>query len=447
MAGNKYKIELGVKLDTSDLKEQINKLDDKYKNNKVKLGVKLDTSDVKEQVSKLDNKHRVKLDTKLDTSNVREQVGKLDNKYKIELGVKLTTSDIKEQVAKYNTNKNKPKIELGVKLVDAEKIKKQIQDLGDIKTDKNSLSLNTESLEESLRDISSTIKDIKNSIGTLDDDSGMKNLLSSINKINSSLEKTSNQFDSIVDNLKSLSGKDFNFGINFGIGNANKSSNMMGYGRNVRKKVLPELKSQVEYLENAIQQYLFEQAKLTQDNTFSKVVHYGMPLSGNRKQKEGTYSNANRYKQLFNIELLTNQDLSNAFDIFSAANKKKSSYVEKMEGHEKYIEELIKLANTKGMDLSEFYSKFSKSATEIINDVTGLTNATDVVEDSMQELKNIFNSGIDVEKLSVQLDSIVADLNEIKIAFQGLSTNNPFDDLTKSLNKLIGRIDYDNKNN
>ena len=54
-----------------------------------------------------------------------------------------------------------------------------------------------------------------------------------------------------------------------------------------------------------------------------------------------------------------------------------------MEAYENYINHIIKLANANNIDLSGFNAKFSKSASEMINSITGVGNAADTAEKQM----------------------------------------------------------------
>lgn len=335
--------------------------------------------------------YKIELGVKLDTSDVKEQISKIDDKYKVKLGLKLNTNDVREQISKFNTNTNNIKVKLGVKL-DEKGLRQEIKKLGNIKTDKNLLSFNTESLEASLRDVATTIKDIRTSLGTLDNGAGMKSLLSSINQISTALDKASGKFDELNLELKTLSSKDFS--INVGLDMGKKSTNMIGYGRAARKQVIPQLEEQIKYLEDL---YGGQQAAMS--------------------------------------KLARNKNIG--FDIFTDfADFNSDSAIKKMEAMEKYVNALKRLAVIDNVDLSGFDSKFSKSATEMINDITGIDNAVDKAEDSMQKIKNLFGSNIDADGLNKQLDSIVADLGEIKTTLQGLSSGVSLEGLTQSFDRL-----------
>ncbi len=114
MADTPYKIELGVKLDTNNLQTEINKLDDKYK---IKLGVDLGVEDIRKRISKYNensNNAKLHLKIKLDTSDLKEQINKLDLSGKGEgISIPLNTAsletslrELKEVIAEIKTSFN-----------------------------------------------------------------------------------------------------------------------------------------------------------------------------------------------------------------------------------------------------------------------------------------------------------------------------------------------------
>lgn len=319
--------------------------------------------------------------------------------YKIQLGVDLRVNDIRDRITQYNKNTNNAKLKLGVKL-DTDDIKKQINALnlgGSGKGKGVAIPVNTQSLETSLKEVKSIIADIKTSIGSLDSGAGMKSLLSSINQISTALDKASGKFDELNAELKALSSKDFN--INLGIDIGKKGLNTIGYGRAARKQVIPELESQIKYLEN-----LFGGQQATMNRLASKGKNVG-------------------------------------FDIFTDfADFNSDSAIKKMEAMEKYINSLKKLASIDNVSLDGF-NEIHKDASELINDITGIDNAVDKAGDVPEKLKNLFGGSIDGENLSRQLGSIVVDLGEIKTALQGLSSGVSIDGLTQSFDKLSNSIE------
>ena len=313
-----------------------------------------------------------------------------DNQYKIQLGVDVDVSDIQSQI---NTKATKiDKIPIKIEIENLNDIKKQIQGLGDVKTNKGLLKFNTESLEASLKDVSTAIKDIKASLGSLDDKSGMKSLLSSVNQIATALGKVENESDSLLKSLSALGKKDFS--INLGIDMGKKNNNMIAYGRTARKQIIPELEAQIKELEG-----LFG----GQQATMSKLAKHGSKVG---------------------------------FDVFTDFGDFNSdSAIKKMEAMEKYINSLKKLASIDNVKLDGF-NEVHKNATELINDITGVEDAVDKAGDVPEKIKKLFGGSLDVEGLAGQLQPIITDLDEIKTAIQGLSSSNSIDGLTQSFNRL-----------
>ena len=325
----------------------------------------------------------------------------MSNKYEISLGVKLDTSNLQQQVNTAGDN-IKP---IDIK-VDAEtkELTKTINDaLKKLSNGtKDTLTLDTSKLENSLKEVKDAVVDIKNAFGSLGDKSGMQSLLSSVNQIATTIGRVTDETDTLVKSLNALSKKDFN--INLGIDMNKKGLNTIGYGRAARKQVIPQLEEQAKYLENL--------------------------LGG---------------QQSAVTKLAKNKNIG--FDIFTDFSDFNSeSAIKKMEAMEKYINSLKKLASIENIKLDGFNDQFSKGATELINDITGIENAVDKTGDVPQKLKNLFGSGIDAENLTIQLDSVVKDLGEIKNAIKDLSSGISLEGLTSSFDRLSDSIEQLVKN-
>lgn len=322
----------------------------------------------------------------------------MNEEYKISLGIDIedgAISDIQRQIDSIESRIDP--IQVKVEIENLADIKKQLQNLTGTNSKANALTINTDSVERSLNEVSLTIKEIKNSIGTLDSKSGMKSLLSSINQISNALGRAADESETLVKSLNALSKKDLNF--NFGIDMGKKNLSTTGYGRIARKQVIPELEAQIQYLEKMFGGKQSAIAKLTK-----------------------------------------NQDIG--FDVFSHfADFDSISPIKKMEAMEHYINSLKKLSAIDNVSLDGFNNQFSKSATELIDDITGIENAVNRAGDVPEKLKKLFGGGVDGEALSKHLDSIVVDLGEIKTALQGLSSGVTIDGLTQSFDKLSNTLD------
>ena len=347
------------------------------------------------------NEYKIRLGTELNTSDLKSDINALDNKFKLKLGVDVKVDDIRKRISEYNKNTNNAKLKLKVNL-DTDDIKKQIKQLsiGGIDSGKKmSIPIDTQSLEASFKEVKAIITDIRNAIGAIDNNGDIKSLVSSINQMASALGKAENESDSLVKSLSALSKKDF--GVNIGLDlNKKGNNNMVAYGRQARKQVIPQLEAQIKELEG-----LFG----GQQATIRKLTQHGKNVG---------------------------------FDIFADFEDFNSdSAIKKMEAMEKYIGSLKKLASIDNVSLDGFNTKFSKTASELIDDIAGVDTAVDKASDIPEKLKNIFGSGVNADNLNIQLDDIVTNLNEIKTALQGLSSGNPLGGLTQSFDRLSGSIE------
>lgn len=334
----------------------------------------------------------------------------MDNEYKISLGVELDTSNLQSQVDTAGS-KIKP---IDIK-VDAETkeltntIKEALKTLSS--GTKNVLTIDTSKLEGSLNEVKNAILDIKNAFGSLGDKSGMQSLLSSVNQIATTIGKVTDETETLVKSLNTLSKKDFN--INFGVklGGGNQiTRNILGSNK-ARDEVVPQLKKQVDSL----------------------IDYYNKSYN----------KNANDLEALVNMVVGT--PLNTGDFMAGIMNKKNSLFsrmsdedkpMEQMKAYKEYIDLFMQAADIKGIDLTSVTSGFSKSADEWIKDVKKVQSGVNETEDSFEKLGQVFSSGIDGEKLSGQLDSLVSDLTEIKNTFKDLSSGISLEGLTQSFDRL-----------
>ena len=316
--------------------------------------------------------------------------------YNISLGILLDTSSLKGQISKID---NVHKINLGVQL-DTKNIKSQLQSLNS----KNLLSLDTSTLNASLDKVEKNIMDIKTAMGTLDSAAGMKSLLTSINQISGALDRAEKQFKELNTSLSSLAGKNFsiNLGINMGSGNA--VSRNTAYGNLARTEVIPQLQQQAAALENYLAKYY-------------KVAE---GINGVSKLIQGT-----------NVVTAANHPMTLLPQMADGSNLSKQ-----MGALKQYIALIKEAASVKGVDLTSVTSKFTQSADQLVTKAQNVQSGTAQMQESMKQLQGIFGSGINSEKLSSQLDSIVADLGEIRNSLQTLSQNTSLEKLTSVFNNL-----------
>ena len=203
-----------------------------------------------------DNQYKIQLGVSLDTSDLKTEINKIDGKHNVKLGVDLKVNDIRDRIGQYNTNKNNAKVKLGVKL-DTDDLKRQINQLNLGSSGKGvAIPINTASLEQSLAEVKGVIASIQKSIGNIGDGSEMKPLLSSVNQIADALGKVGNETQSVISALNALSKKDFgvNVGLNMG-GSNNPIARNAAYGNKVRSETLPQLKKQTESLVKYVNDY------------------------------------------------------------------------------------------------------------------------------------------------------------------------------------------------
>ena len=327
----------------------------------------------------------------------------MGNPYKIELGVHVKTNEIREQISKYNTNSNNAKLKLGIKL-DTNDLKKQINslNLGSTSGGKGiTIPVNTQSLETSLKEVKGIIADIKASMGTLDG-GDMKSLLSSVNQIATALGKAENESDNLVKSLNALSKKDFS--VNFGFNMGKSASQVSSEQGDLKRNAISQLKQQAKALEDYLDQYY-------------KVAQQG---AGVAKLTQGT--------KLFGDYWEMSPNIGNT----------KNSLKQQVDTYKQYIGLIQQAAKLKGVDISGVTSGFSKSTDDIVK---GTTNAANGIEEVKQAFKGLFGSGVDGEKLSGQLDSIVADLKEVKIILGDLSSGTSLGGLTQSFDRLSDSIE------
>lgn len=364
------------------------------------------------------NDYKIELGTQLNTKGLKEDVAKLDDKYKVKLGIDLKVNDIKKRIGDYNKNTNNAKLHLKVKL-DTDDIKKQINKLnlsGASGGKGVTMTVDTTSLEDSLKEVKGLVTDIKTSLGTLDSKSGMKDFLSSINQIATALGKAENESDSLVKSLSTLSKKDFsvNFGVN--MGGSNPIGRNTAYGNKVRNETLPQLKQQTSDLVKFYNDTYKE--SLNEFEVLQKMVS-GTKLSNG---------------DFFENFLLGKDSVVSRMSSGSLASQ--------MQAYKQYMDMFKQAASLKGLDISGVTSSFSKTADDLIKDAQDVQTGANEMQDGFEKLKQVFGgNSINVEGISTQLDSIVADLDEIKVVLQGLSSGVSVDGLIQSFDRLSETIE------
>ena len=358
------------------------------------------------------NEYKIQLGVDLNTSDLKADINKLDDKYKVKLGVDLKVNDIRDRIKQYNTNTNNAKVKLGVKL-DTDDIKRQIGKL-DLSTGIGkgvSVPVNTQSLEDALKEVKGIISSIQSSIGNVGDGSEFKPLLSSINQIGNALEKTSGKFEELTADLRALTSKDFNVNIGLKLG-GNSVNNNAAYSDFVKDEVLPSLEKQERELRNYIAKHF---------NT-NEIMGLNKLAGGELGGVAGI------------IETL---------DKLNTPLKKSESLKDRMRDYKNFINTIISSSKIQGIDLSPVLSQFDKLPNELIETADNIRDGVKQTDDAFDKLKQVFGGGnnFNIEGISGQLDSVVSDLNEIRVALQSLSSGNPLSGLTQSFDRLSSSIE------
>ena len=218
--------------------------------------------------------YKIQLGVALDTSDLRTEINKIDGKEKVKLGVDLKVNDIRDRITAYNKNANNAKLKLGVKL-DIDDLKRQINslNLGGTGTGKGvAIPVNTQSLEASLNEVKGIISSIQSAIGNIGDGSEMKPLLSSVNQIADALGKVGSETQNVISVLNALGKKDFSVNLGVNVGGANNPiARNTAYGNKVRSETLPQLKQQAESLVKYVNDYY--KTSYNEFEALQKLVH------------------------------------------------------------------------------------------------------------------------------------------------------------------------------
>ena len=331
--------------------------------------------------------------------------------YRIDLGIGLQSNDftsIQNKIKSLESDPIKLRIDSSDVTSEINDIKNELNNLGKTK----GLKLDTSKLEASFTDVKGDITEIKNLLGSLGSGTNMKGLASSIGQIGIALDKVSGKFDELTTDLKTLSSKDFSVNIGLKLGGGSSPSNSAAYGDYVRQELYPELKRQ----EQAITKYLAQHYNTNEISAVDKL-----------------YKSSGRTGGFQNIWSMLDQ--------LEAPIKKGEVLGDRISQYRNFFKDINEMARMQGIDLSPIMSQFDKLPDELIESANNIKNGTAQVKNNLEELKNVFGGNVDGEQLSIQLDSIVTDLNEIKIALQSLSSGTSLDGLTSSFERLSDSIE------
>ena len=380
--------------------------------------------------------YKIELGVKLNTSDLAEQIAKVDDKHKVKIGVNLGVDDIKKRISKYNENANNAKLHLKIKL-DTDDLNRQIRalNLGDKGGGKGvAIPVNTQSLENSLKDVKDIIASIHKSLGALDDGKGMKSLLTSVNQIADALGKATDESETLVKSLNVLASKDFgiNLGVKLGGANKNPIANNAAYGNYVRGSAIPQLQKQANALMKAIRdeyakrysgEYFDFQSddfileKLSNRNFYTPVKSIGLlqrELLDDKNLSKQMSSYSEYISVIEDIAKASNIDLSSVASGFSRTKEEiiqgaldiQSGVKNAAENTEEQVEKLKNVFNGGGVD-AEGLGKVLKP---IIDDLGEIKAA-------LQEFSNIKPfEGLtaSLAKFDEVLDKLLSNVNLVK---------------------------------
>lgn len=323
--------------------------------------------------------------------------------FSIELGAKLKLDSLQEQINKassnlkpleitINTEKSKEKIEL---------LTKQIDNLHDkFKNNQpvNSLANNLDIINKSLRSIATVIDKINKA-------DGFNNLSKGLSSFAPVAETIKQELSSIKTAMESFKGFNLNFDIKPTIGKDSLSV--------AKENALFELRQQLNAIESVYMQYT------KAENVIDAAVR------AFRGTEFGTKNNVLKSGLIAHDESLTiNQQISAV-----------QNYINMLQQGAKTIE---------GINLTSVTSTFTKTADEIVASSSKISSGEQMLSDETNQLKKIFGSGIDAEKLTTQLDTIKVSIDNVSTAISGIKFDNStlqvFRETIGSLNTTIQQL-------
>ena len=340
----------------------------------------------------------------------------MSNSYKIQLGIDFNDSElknIKKQLTNLTDNTHRIRIDIDNSrlLKQIDHAKKELKDLNNTKSNQPSLTINTQSLEQSLSRVADVIDEVKKSLGTLDDGAGMKSLVASVNQIATALDKATNESEGLVASLNALSKKDFSVNLGVNMGKSNSVERQSAYGNKVRNETLPQLKKQAEALEDYVRQHYKASDNI---NGVFRLL---------KGSTDDFYAEARKKAEVLDLKNIIGDN--------------KASLSAQINAYKEYIKIITEAANLKDdINLNNITSQFSKSADELVKDAQDVQTGVNEASDSFEKLKGIFGASIDADALSTQLTPIASGLTDIKTAIENLSKVDSVNNLTQTFDRL-----------
>ena len=390
--------------------------------------------------------YKVELGINLNTSNLKSDIAKLDDKHKIKVGINLGVDDIRKRISAYNKNTNNAKLHLKISL-DTDDLKRQINKL-DLTGKGIAIPVNTESLKDAFNEVKSSITEIKNSLGTLDDKANTKSLVAAVNQIANALEKATSESNGLVASLNALSKKDFSFNLNLKTGNANPIKAMTDYGQTARRETIPALQEQVNYLkkllggtdeaDKALEKYLVKLHKGFEGVSAKKRLESEMVGVGSDGKSISDIKRMSAYEQY--VDYLKQIASLNGIklDGFNAQFSKAASEM---------VDDTVKIQS--GVKETEEQFERLKSIFNTGIDADSLNGVLEPITTDLAEIKKAFESLSSIgtvdglttsfKELAESLDKLTSNINLFKDALDsGLSINingnNTFDQIEQESN-------------
>lgn len=343
--------------------------------------------------------------------------------FKVELLAELIMSGAYDQIKQLESQPVHLQVELdGLKEQTAEfrKLTKELKDYQKISKQQQSLPVGFDQkqinqITAAFGRLEASINNIQKAFGTLDDSANMQPMLASINSISSALSDTKAEFQSLSAAMNNMK-----FDIKFDFG-TNKSSvaNSMAYGSQMRRDVLPRLRSQLDALQNAFK-----------GNEWSRGIRE-VDADGYISVRSLDDGQMRRLEQLQARAKQIDADLR-------TAHKDKNLTAE-ADYLTQYINLYQELANLRGTNIDQINEQFAgvgKTYRDAVDTLTGKTST----EEIQKRLQGLFGGGqqlnLDGTAISNQLTEIVAKLGQVEAAITQLSTGGNLADLTTAFNNV-----------
>ena len=329
--------------------------------------------------------------------------------YKVKLGIDFDKGQLKSVEQSINNlidKNNNRKININVdyningveKLVEVGKKIQQLKEQASSKNVKVAMPIDSKGIENSLDKIHKSLLKLRDAFGKVDSNKGTKSLLTSVRDIGKALEGVTRQIGDLNKSLSSLATKDLSLNFDLGIGNVKKDS----------EQIMKELRA----LEKEAREY---------ENQIYKEINMKYRKTGKFDEKEARNS----------VYKLANQVSPQSKNYLIGLDRKMADGADssKLAAYKEYIrtiKELISLTNYPIAEKVE--SRLAES--------NGFIEMKNEANEAKQKIKELFGSGIDGDKLSAQLDSVVRDLEEIRNTLQSLTSGLSVDEITQSFKEL-----------